>query len=111
MGPLGCLLHIGKRGLLCSLRVEKLLFYFWNHKKESCGVYLNQISKDLKLTFSQSDDAELHNRVDANTFLYISFFSLLQVFLNESLPSVQACISIVLYSQRPQVQRRASDSV
>lgn len=64
-------------------------------KKKSCGAYQNQSSKDLKLTFKQSDDAELYNRLNLSNF-YTAAVSLilLQLRTAESLPSVQACISI-----------------
>lgn len=33
VGPLGCLLHIGKRGPLSFLHIGQLLFHFLSHKK------------------------------------------------------------------------------
>lgn len=37
-------------------------------QKKSCGAYQNQSSKDLKLTFTQCDDAALNNRLEENNF-------------------------------------------
>lgn len=37
-------------------------------KKISCGAFQNQSSEDIKLTFSQSDDEKLNNRLHVNHF-------------------------------------------
>lgn len=56
-GPLGCLRHIGRRGLYAFSTLGNFFFTFGATKK-SGGTHQNQSSQDLKLTFSQSDDAE-----------------------------------------------------